>query len=150
MTSLNGYTSAEVDGREWRFDALNGRPYVVIFGNRHVADDVTAIIESLQGHLETADLDIVHPHCVQTYGGETFDRNAWVDNGQTYMQHLRGRERVRLNSVGGTMSGYWDTGRLSRQTAPRRIVTIAMTLARIGRSMKNFDMRLNREVRGEE
>src|SRR5262245_42430502 len=42
--------------------------------------------------------------------------------------------------VGGTMSGYCATGSETRQTRPRRTVTIAMTLARIGRSMKNLDI----------
>src|SRR5262249_5159916 len=41
--------------------------------------------------------------------------------------------------VGGTISGYSATGSVSRQTAPRRTVMMAMTLARTGRSMKNFD-----------
>jgi hypothetical protein len=49
------------------------------------------------------DLDIVHPHCVLEYGGKTFDRNAWRDNGRLHMEDLRGRGRVRLDSVGGTM-----------------------------------------------
>src|SRR5581483_11453648 len=41
--------------------------------------------------------------------------------------------------VGGTISGYSATGRLRRQTRPSTIVMIAITLARIGRSMKNLD-----------
>jgi hypothetical protein len=49
------------------------------------------------------DLDIVHPHCVLEYGGRTFDLNAWSDNGRLHMEDLRGRGRVRLDSVGGTM-----------------------------------------------
>jgi hypothetical protein len=49
------------------------------------------------------DLDIVHPHCVLDYGGRTFDLNAWSDNGRLHMEDLRGRGRVRLDSVGGTM-----------------------------------------------
>jgi peptide chain release factor subunit 1 len=53
--------------------------------------------------LTALDLDIVHPHCVQAYGGSSFDRNAWAANGQVHMEQLRGRERVRLDSVGGTM-----------------------------------------------
>jgi hypothetical protein len=35
---------------------------------------------------------------------------------------------------------YSDTGSASRHTAPSTIVTMAMALARIGRSMKNLDM----------
>ena len=65
--------------------------------------DVIAYPADILEQLIGLDLDIVHPHCVQQYGGQTFDRNAWIDNGGTYMQDLRGRERVRLESVGGTM-----------------------------------------------
>jgi Anp1 len=47
--------------------------------------------------------DIVHPHCVKTPGGATFDRNAWRDQGRVHMDQLRGQaELVRLDSVGGT------------------------------------------------
>lgn len=49
------------------------------------------------------DLDIVQPHCVLEYGGRTFDRNAWCDDGRLVMEDLRGKDRVRLDSVGGTM-----------------------------------------------
>jgi hypothetical protein len=49
------------------------------------------------------DLDIVHPHCVTEYGGRTFDCNAWCQSGWLHMQDLRGRGRVRLDAVGGTM-----------------------------------------------
>jgi hypothetical protein len=49
------------------------------------------------------DLDIVQPHCVLEYGGRTFDRNAWRDNGRVFMEDLRGNDRVRLDAVGGTM-----------------------------------------------
>jgi hypothetical protein len=65
--------------------------------------DVIAYPADIIQRLIALDLDIVHPHCVQTYGGATFDRNAWLDQGRTYMQDLRGRGRVRLESVGGTM-----------------------------------------------
>jgi peptide chain release factor subunit 1 len=48
--------------------------------------------------------DIVQPHCVQRYGGPTFDRNAWRDHGRVHMEDLRGgAELVRLDSVGGTV-----------------------------------------------
>ncbi len=47
---------------------------------------------------------IVHPHCVQEFGGPTFDRNAWRDHGRTHMEDLRGgADLVRLDAVGGTM-----------------------------------------------
>ena len=38
------------------------------------------------------------------------------------------------------MFGYWDIGSWRIETAPRMMMMIAMTLAKIGRSMKNFDM----------
>jgi peptide chain release factor subunit 1 len=48
--------------------------------------------------------DIVHPHCVRTPGGPTFDRNAWRDHGRIHMDALRGgADLVRLDSVGGTV-----------------------------------------------
>jgi peptide chain release factor subunit 1 len=47
--------------------------------------------------------DIVHPHCVQRYGGPTFDRNAWRDHGRLHMDDMRGGpDLVRLDVVGGT------------------------------------------------
>ncbi len=48
--------------------------------------------------------DIVHPHCVKTYGGPTFDMNAWRERGRVLMADLRGGpDLVRLDAVGGTM-----------------------------------------------
>lgn len=47
--------------------------------------------------------DIVHPHCVISPGGPTFDRNAWRNHGRQRMSDLRGRSLVRLDAVGGTM-----------------------------------------------
>jgi peptide chain release factor subunit 1 len=48
--------------------------------------------------------DILHPHCVRTPGGPTFDLNAWRRNGSETMQDLRGGpDLVRLDSVGGTV-----------------------------------------------
>lgn len=47
--------------------------------------------------------DIVHPHCVQAYGGPTFDRNGWRDH-DVHMDALRGGpDLVRLDSVGGSV-----------------------------------------------
>jgi hypothetical protein len=80
------------------FDALRAQDWV-LWLDVDVIEYPADILERLIG----LDLDIVHPHCVQTYGGKTFDRNAWRENGQTHMEDLRGRERVRLDSVGGTM-----------------------------------------------
>jgi len=48
--------------------------------------------------------DIVHPHCVHEYGGESFDLNAWRDHGRVHMHDLRREgDLVRLDAVGGTM-----------------------------------------------
>ncbi|MGO9358362.1 MAG: hypothetical protein ACLP1D_11915 [Xanthobacteraceae bacterium] len=65
--------------------------------------DVVEFPADILQRLIALDLDIVHPHCVVEYGGKTFDRNAWRDNGRLHMEDLRGRGRVRLDSVGGTM-----------------------------------------------
>jgi hypothetical protein len=58
-TNLRTTVTSEVDGSQWTFDVLDGRPYAVVFGNQKCADDVTKIIGALQGAPETADLDIV-------------------------------------------------------------------------------------------
>jgi GT2 family glycosyltransferase len=48
--------------------------------------------------------DIVQPHCVLKYGGRTFDRNAWREQGTVHIDDLRGRgELVEIDAVGGTM-----------------------------------------------
>jgi hypothetical protein len=48
--------------------------------------------------------DIVQPHCVLEYGGPSFDRNAWRDQGKLHIDDLRGEgELVELHAVGGTM-----------------------------------------------
>jgi hypothetical protein len=48
--------------------------------------------------------DIVQPHCVQEYGGPTFDWNAWREKGEVRMDSLRGGpDLVRLDAVGGIM-----------------------------------------------
>jgi Anp1 len=48
--------------------------------------------------------EIVHPNCVIHYGGESFDRNAWRDDGRLHMHDLRVEgDLVPLHSVGGTM-----------------------------------------------
>lgn len=65
--------------------------------------DVVEFPTDILQRLVALDLDIVHPHCVKDYGGESFDRNAWADNGRLHMHDLRGKDRVRLDSVGGTM-----------------------------------------------
>lgn len=48
--------------------------------------------------------DIVQPHCVLDYGGPTFDRNAWADQGRLQMEDLRTHgDLVELHAVGGAM-----------------------------------------------
>src|SRR5258706_11713784 len=42
---------------------------------------------------------------------------------------------------GGAMVGYCSTGRLRMDNAPASIMSSAMTIAKIGRSMKNLDIR---------
>ncbi|MEY9862708.1 hypothetical protein ABH935_008356 [Catenulispora sp. GAS73] len=59
ITSLRRILTSEVDGSQWSFDVLDGRPYVVVFGNMKCAEDVTQIIAALQSAPETVDLDIV-------------------------------------------------------------------------------------------
>jgi hypothetical protein len=43
-------------------------------------------------------------------------------------------------TCGGTMSGNWATGRRVRATRPATVITIEMTNARRGRSMKSEDI----------
>lgn len=48
--------------------------------------------------------DILQPHCVKRYGGNSYDLNAWRDHGKIAMHHMRGEgELAKLDSVGGTM-----------------------------------------------
>lgn len=66
--------------------------------------DVTDYPADVLRRLIAAGKDIVTPHCVKSCGGETFDWNAWRDQGRVRMDALRGdRELVRLDAVGGTM-----------------------------------------------
>jgi len=66
--------------------------------------DVTAYPPDLIRTLLSYALDIVHPHCVLTPGGPTFDLNAWRDKGREGLADLRGAAGpVRLDAVGGTV-----------------------------------------------
>jgi glycosyltransferase involved in cell wall biosynthesis len=48
--------------------------------------------------------EIVHPNCVLEYGGPSFDRNAWRDQGTLHLHDLRSEgDLALLHSVGGTM-----------------------------------------------
>ncbi len=66
--------------------------------------DVIEYPVNLIERLLAAGRDIVHPHCVEQYGGSSFDLNAWRDHGRVHMNDLRGGpDLVRLDSVGGTV-----------------------------------------------
>ena len=81
------------------FRALEGQDWVVWL-DVDVIDYPADLIERLLA----SGRDIVHPHCVQRYGGPTFDRNAWRDNGALHMEDMRGGpDLVRLDAVGGTV-----------------------------------------------
>lgn len=57
----------------------------------------------IQRLLETGK-DILQPHCVQQFGGQSFDLNAWRDKGRYHLHDLRREgDVVRLHAVGGTM-----------------------------------------------
>jgi len=48
--------------------------------------------------------DLVHPNCVKVFGGPSFDRNAWRDQGRFHLDDLRTEGAlVELDAVGGTM-----------------------------------------------
>ncbi len=65
--------------------------------------DVIAYPDDIVDTLLAAGGRIVHPNCVLDPGGPSFDRNAWTDRGEKHLSDHRGRGRVRLDSVGGTM-----------------------------------------------
>jgi glycosyltransferase involved in cell wall biosynthesis len=66
--------------------------------------DVTAFPPDVIERLLAAGKEIVHPHCVRSDTGTTFDHNAWRDRGRLHMDDLRHEgDLVRLDAVGGTM-----------------------------------------------
>jgi peptide chain release factor subunit 1 len=66
--------------------------------------DVTDFPSDVLTQMLATGKDIVQPHCVTSYGGSTFDWNAWRDRGRVHMDSLRGGpDLVRLDAVGGTM-----------------------------------------------
>jgi Anp1 len=66
--------------------------------------DVIEYPPDIVERLLAAGKDIVQPHCVFDYGGQTFDKNAWRDHGRLHMEDLRSEgDLVELDAVGGTM-----------------------------------------------
>lgn len=61
------------------------------------------IIERLVGVARATGADVVHPHCVVTPGGPSFDCNAWTDHGAFHLDDYRGLGAVELHAVGATM-----------------------------------------------
>jgi hypothetical protein len=43
-------------------------------------------------------------------------------------------------TIGGAISGYWATGSVPKATAPAMTITRDTTVARIGRSIKTFEI----------
>ncbi len=43
-----------------------------------------------------------------------------------------------IEICGGAMGGYWETGRVSMASSPASMMIMAITQAKIGRSMKNL------------
>jgi hypothetical protein len=81
------------------FHALQDEDWV-LWIDVDVIDYPPDIIERLLSY----ERNILHPHCVLQYGGETYDRNGWRDNGRRFLADYRGGpDLVRLDSVGGTM-----------------------------------------------
>ena len=57
--------------------------------------DVTEYPSDILEQLLALDRDIVHPNCVISYGGESFDRNAWNTGGSKHLSDMRGtRDRA--------------------------------------------------------
>ncbi|THD66231.1 MAG: hypothetical protein E7813_13185 [Bradyrhizobium sp.] len=65
--------------------------------------DIVEYPKDVLEQLLAVNRDIVHPHCVTAFGGDSFDLNAWSDGGNKRMSDMRGAGLVRLESVGGTM-----------------------------------------------
>lgn len=66
--------------------------------------DVISYPVDLIERLLAADRDIVHPNCVTSPGGPTFDRNGWREHGRKHLSDLRSSQGpVRLDAVGGTV-----------------------------------------------
>lgn len=81
------------------FRALTNQDWV-LWIDVDVIEYPNDIIETFLGTKKT----ILHPNCVRDYGQQSFDLNAWVDQGKKHLHDLRGPEPfVPLDAVGGTM-----------------------------------------------
>jgi hypothetical protein len=66
--------------------------------------DVIEYPKDLIEKLLSYDKDILQPHCVLEYGGATFDKNGWRDQGTLHLEDLRPEGKVvQLDAVGGTV-----------------------------------------------
>lgn len=66
--------------------------------------DVTEYPRDIIEQLLSYDKEILQPNCVQEYGTNSFDQNAWRDRNRFHLHDLRGREILSsLDAVGGTM-----------------------------------------------
>ncbi|MGI8855827.1 MAG: hypothetical protein ACR2JW_08755 [Thermomicrobiales bacterium] len=81
------------------FHALDDEEYV-LWLDVDVVEYPVDIIERLLA----SGREIVQPHCVLEYGGETFDTNGWRDQGRWHLDDMRDEGSVvPLHAVGGTM-----------------------------------------------
>jgi glycosyltransferase involved in cell wall biosynthesis len=81
------------------FRALGDQDWV-LWLDVDLTDYPADLIEQLLSH----ERDILHPNCVREPGGQSFDLNAWKDQGRQHMHDLRGSNGpVRIDSVGGTV-----------------------------------------------
>lgn len=65
--------------------------------------DVVAFPPDILATLLGVGADVVHPDCVRTPGGPSFDTNAWTDRGRWHLDDYRGCGEVELHAVGATM-----------------------------------------------
>jgi peptide chain release factor subunit 1 len=66
--------------------------------------DVSEYPDDIVERLLATGKEVVQPNCVYDYGGQSFDLNAWRDQGRFHLHDLKAEgDLVRLDSVGGTM-----------------------------------------------
>lgn len=80
------------------FGALNDEDWVL-----WIDADVSAYPTDVVTQMLATGKSIVHPNCVVSPGGKSFDGNAWRNQGELKMDGMRGQGLVRLDGVGGTM-----------------------------------------------